>query len=190
MSLCEWLRANLASYLPLHVRRNSLYTPSDVSIEPRLDKRATSRSSATRSATRKKARRSPMTTSGSGAIRSVHCGGTEQNVLSSTCSRSRLPYRLNRSPAQTNDCPLSGWNGCVTRTRRFDGMEESAFWAELQTYVSWQVSLLARATVRHIEVPGSARTSGTPGRRRSRRSPRSTGVAPRKSGSVKGKPCT
>lgn len=94
---------------------------------------ATSCASSIRSATRKSARRFPMEISGSGTTVSVHCGGTEQTVSASTCNRSRLPYRLYRSATQASCRPLSGWNGCVTRTRRVVPFGASAFRIELQT---------------------------------------------------------
>jgi hypothetical protein len=58
------------------------------------DRRVTRPASSTKSATRNSARPCPMRTSGSGAAMSVHCGGTEQMVLSSTRSNNRLPDRL------------------------------------------------------------------------------------------------
>lgn len=47
-------------------------------------------------------------TSGSGSQRSVHCGGTDHTVASSTCSNRRLPYRLYRLPTQGSCRPNSG----------------------------------------------------------------------------------
>jgi len=94
---------------------------------------ATSCASSIRSATRKTALRFPMAIAGSGTTTSVHCGGTEQTVPASTCNRSRLPYRLYRSPTQANCRPLSGWNGCVTRTRCAVPAGASALRIELQT---------------------------------------------------------
>ena len=85
-----------------------------------------------RSTTRRIARPRPMTTSGSGDATSVHCGGTEQIVLSSMRSRSRLPDRLWRSPTQTNCRSANGWNGWVTRTSCAEATVWSAFAGELQ----------------------------------------------------------
>jgi len=126
---------------PDPMRRSHLYTCDRIRLTPhrtlscelRLQRLATSRASSIKSETRKRERSSPMTISGSGATRSVHCGGTEQTVSASTCSKSRLPYRLYRSPTQVSCRPLSGWNGCVTRTRRFEVTGASAFRIELQT---------------------------------------------------------
>jgi hypothetical protein len=73
-----------------------------------------------------------MTTSGSGAAASVHCGGTEQIVLSSTRSRSRLPARLWRSPTQTSSRSANGWKGWVTRTSCAEAAVPSALAGELQ----------------------------------------------------------
>ena len=128
-----------------YVRCNYLYScgtvcltrHAGVSSESPLTSRSTSRASSTRSATRNSARFSPRTISGSGATRSVHCGGTEQTVSSSTRSSRRLPYRLYRSATHTNSRPLSGWNGCVTRTRPVTATESPAFWIELQTARDW-----------------------------------------------------
>ena len=96
------------------------------------DRRVTRRASSTKSATRNNARPCPMRTSGSGAAMSVHCGGTEQIVLSSTRSKSRLPDRLWRSPTQTNCWPANGWKGWVMRTRCVETAGTSAFPGELQ----------------------------------------------------------
>ena len=85
-----------------------------------------------RSTTRRIARPRPMTTSGSGDATSVHCGGTEQIVLSSMRSRSRLPDRLWRSPTQTSCRSANGWNGWVTRTSCAEATVWSAFAGELQ----------------------------------------------------------
>ena len=109
----------------------------------RLLRRATSRSSATRSATRRSARPFPITISGSGATRSVQCSGTAQTVSSSIASKSRLPYRLDRSATHTNGCPRYGWNGWVIRTTRVDTTEETAFRVELQAIVQRAVWLVA-----------------------------------------------
>ena len=162
---------SVAAYFTLHMRRNSPYISYyGLSGSPRL-RRATSRASSIRSATRKSARPSPMTSSGSGATRSVHCRGTEQMVVSSTCSKSRMPYALYRSATQTSCCPLRGWNGCVTRTRRVAVTVESAFWVELQAIGDRDVQNSHRTGIRsaarrggrgragpHARGPGSARS--------------------------------
>src|SRR5207237_1116444 len=57
----------------------------------RLLSSSTSFASSSKSATRKSARCPPMTISGSGGTRSVHCGGIERTVTSSTRSRRRFP---------------------------------------------------------------------------------------------------
>ena len=75
------------------------------------DRRITRRASSTKSATRNSARPCPMRISGSGAAMSVHCGGTEQMVPSSTRSKSRLPDRFQRSPTQISCWPANGWKG-------------------------------------------------------------------------------
>jgi hypothetical protein len=92
----------------------------------------TRRASSTKSATRNSARPCPKRTSGSGVAISVHCGGTEQIVRSSTRSRSRLPARLQRSPTQTSCRPLKGWKGWVMRTRCAEAAGTFAFRGELQ----------------------------------------------------------
>ena len=61
---------------------------------------------------------------------------------------------------QTNDCPLSGWKGCVTRTRRLEITEEAAFCVEVQALVHWPFSLLAGEPSRDIQDPGGTRTAG------------------------------
>src|SRR5271165_6864641 len=93
---------------------------------------STRRASPMRSTTRRSARPRPMTTSGSGAATSVHCGGTEQIVLSSMRSRNRLPDRLWRSPTQTSCRSANGWKGWVTRTSCAEATVWSAFAGELQ----------------------------------------------------------
>lgn len=125
---------------------------------------ATSCASSIRSATRATARRFPMAIAGSGATTSVHCGGMEQTVLASTCNRSRLPYRLYRSPTQANCRPLSGWNGCVTRTRCAVPAGASALRIELQAIVDREISVLARPGRR-----GEARVARARARRVARR---------------------
>jgi len=97
--------------------------------------------SPTRSTTRRSDRLCPMTTSGSKAAASVHCGGTEQIVLSSMRSRSRLPDRLSRSPTQTNCPSANGWKGCVTRTSCAEATVRSAFRGELQAARARTVSV-------------------------------------------------
>jgi hypothetical protein len=132
-----------ATSFPLQTRRNSPYTRSAFDTDSRLPSCSTSRTSSRRSATRKSARCPPITISGSGAMRSVHCGGTEQTVASSTCNTSRLPDRLYRSPTHASSWPLRGWNGCVMRTRRGATLAPPAFWSELQTPLPRPVSLVA-----------------------------------------------
>src|SRR5712664_1677598 len=78
-----------------------------------------------------------MTISGSGSTRSVHCGGTDHTVASSTCSKRRSPYRLYRLPTQGSCRPNNGWNGCVTRTNCRAASEESAFSVEVQETGAW-----------------------------------------------------
>ena len=85
-----------------------------------------------KSANRKSARPLPMTTSGSGETRSVHCGGMEQIVPSQARSRSLLPDRLYRSPMQGSRWSANGWKGWVMRTSRAEAVGRSAFRAELQ----------------------------------------------------------
>lgn len=83
-------------------RRNTLYIcgviyitshvsfPEDFPVRDRV----TRRSSSIRSAKRTRARAPHKTIVGSGAARSVHCGGTEHMVSLSTCSKIRLPHEL------------------------------------------------------------------------------------------------
>src|SRR5436190_6053959 len=106
------------------------------------------------------ARPSPMTISGSGATTSVHCRNTEQTWSSSTRSRSRAPYRLCRSPTQTNCRPVSGWNGCVTRTRRAPESEKPAVRGELQAPRSRDVRM-ARGQWRRRACRVPRRAAGT-----------------------------
>ena len=96
------------------------------------ERRATSRPSSTKSMNRNGARPCPKTTSGSGETMSVHCGGTEHMAPSSTCSKSRLPDRLWRSPTQTSCRPLNGWKGWVMWTRCAEAAAMSAFRVGLQ----------------------------------------------------------
>ena len=96
------------------------------------ERRFTRPASSIRSTARKSARPRPMTTSGSGPTRSVHCGGTDHTVAPSSCSKRRSPYRLYRLPIQVSRRPNNGWNGCVTRTNCSDGLEKSAFSVEIQ----------------------------------------------------------
>ena len=105
------------------------------------ERRFTRPASSIRSTARKSARPRPMTTSGSGPTRSVHCGGTDHTVAPSSCSKRRSPYRLYRLPIQVSRRPNNGWNGCVTRTNCSDGLEESAFSVEIQASGSRQVHL-------------------------------------------------
>ena len=97
------------------------------------ERRFTRPASSIRSTARKSARPRPMTTSGSGPTRSVHCGGTDHTVAPSSCSKRRSPYRLYRLPIQVSRRPNNGWNGCVTRTNCSDGLEKFAFSVEIQT---------------------------------------------------------
>jgi len=83
-----------AALFTLQSRRNYPYAPPRSLGDFRQESPATSSASSIKSATRKSARPPPMTTSGSGETMSVHCGGTEQTILSWTCSKSRLPNRL------------------------------------------------------------------------------------------------
>lgn len=114
----------LAAKLSLH--------PADASQSLSWQRRDTILVSSSRSATRKRARPCPITTSGSGVTASVHCGGTEQTMVSSTCSNSRLPERLYRSPTQRSCRPPNGWNGCVIRTSWVGAAGRFAFRDELQ----------------------------------------------------------
>ncbi len=102
---------------------------------------STRRASPMRSTIRRSASPRPMMTSGSGAATSVHWGGTEQIVLSSMRSRSRLPDRLWRSPTQTSCRSANGWKGWVTRTRCAEATVGSAFAGELQATRARAVSL-------------------------------------------------
>ena len=96
------------------------------------ERRFTRLASAIRSTARKSARPRPITISGSGPTRSVHCGGTDHTVAPSSCSKRRSPYRLYRLPTHGSRRSNNGWNGCVTRTNCSAGFEESAFSVELQ----------------------------------------------------------
>ena len=55
----------------------------------------------------------------------------------------RVPWRVYRSPTQTNSRPLHGWNGCVTRTRCVVLIGSLALRLELQAAVEGAVSLVA-----------------------------------------------
>ena len=112
---------------------------------PLLERRFTRQASSIRSTARRSARPRPMTTSGSGPIRSVHCGGTDHTVATSSCSKRRLPYRLCRLPTHGSSRPNNGWNGCVTRTNCGDGLEESAFSVEIQAVGARAICLAADA---------------------------------------------
>ena len=111
----------------------------DFSGKSRLLSRSTRQARSNKSTTRNSARCSPNTISGSRTTRSVHCGGTEQTVPSSTCSNSRFPERLYRSPTQPADGPPSGWNGCVIRTSCVETAERLAFKGELQAAGTWPI---------------------------------------------------
>ena len=130
------VRRNLA----YRTRRNYPYTSCTRLL---AESCSTRRASPMRSTTRRSARPRPMTTSGSGAATSVHCGGTEQIVLSSMRSRSRLPDRLWRSPTQTSCRSANGWKGWVTRTSCAEATVWSAFAGELQAAGEGQVRLAA-----------------------------------------------
>jgi hypothetical protein len=106
-------------------------------------RQATSRASSIKSPTRRAARVSPRTTSGSGATRSVHCGGTAHTVCSSIASNSLFPDALHRSPAHTSGRPRWGWKGCVISTRRVAGTEAPAFCVAAQAALPGSVSLVA-----------------------------------------------
>ena len=109
-----------------------LLHPAAASQGPFWQRRDTRLASSSRSATRKRARPCPITTSGSGVAASVHCGGTEQTMVSSTRSNSRLPERLYRSPTQRSCRPPNGWNGCVISTSWVEAAGRFAFRGELQ----------------------------------------------------------
>src|SRR6266478_152501 len=95
-----------------------------------------------------------MTISGSGPTRSVHCGGTDHTVASSTCSKRRSPYRLYRLPTQGSCRPNNGWNGCVTRTNCRATSEESAFSVEVQAFGPRQVYLALGVIRRGVDLGG------------------------------------
>jgi hypothetical protein len=143
------------------MRQNSLYALSAVCTVSRLLSCSISRASSSKSAMRKSARCAPITISGSGTIRSVHCGGSAQTVASSTRSRSRLPDRLYRSPTHASCWPLRGWNGCVMRTRRVAALAPPAFWIELQPPLARALSVVAdrRHAQRTPLGPGVKRTT-------------------------------
>jgi hypothetical protein len=132
---CGIILFTLAADLSLH--------PTGITERLSEDRHVTRRASSTKSATRNSARPCPKRTSGSGAAISVHCGGTEQIVLSSTRSRSRLPARLQRSPTQTSCRPLKGWKGWVMRTRCAKAAGAPAFWGKLQAVAAGIVPLAA-----------------------------------------------
>ena len=119
----------------------------DVQVRSCSTRPDTRSASSRRSATRSSARPLLMTISGSGAATSVHGCGTEQMRSPSTRRRSRIPYRLYRSPTQTSCRPLSGWNGWVTRTRRVPRSEGRAFRGELQATRARSVPATARGGI-------------------------------------------
>ncbi len=122
--LCGVICFTSAAKLSLHSVRGSLRLSEQ--------RRVTRLARSIKSASRKSARPLPMTTSGSGEARSVHCGGMEQIVPSPARSRSLLPDRLYRSPMQGSRWPANGWNGWVMRTSCAEAVGRSAFRAELQ----------------------------------------------------------
>ncbi len=122
--LCGVICFTSAAKLSLHSVRGSLRLSEQ--------RRVTRLARSIKSASRKSARPLPMTTSGSGEARSVHCGGMVQIVPSPARSRSLLPDRLYRSPMQGSRWPANGWNGWVMRTSCAEAVGRSAFRAELQ----------------------------------------------------------
>lgn len=140
------------------MRRNLHYTSSDASVGRYPPKCSTSRASSIKSSRRNRARPSPMTTSGSGATRSVHCRGMER-TWPSTSSSNRVPERLYRSPMRTNCRPLNGWNGCVTRTRLVLGATPPAFWLELQAAFARSLSLVAEEGWSKVLSAGGSRVA-------------------------------
>ena len=60
--------------------------------------------------------------------------------------------------------------------------DSQGFWLCQKRMSSREVSILAWKAIGRVEVPGSARTAGAAGRWRSRRGPRSAGMAPCESG--------
>src|SRR6266851_7780555 len=123
------------------------------------ERRFTRLANSIRSTARKSARPRPMTTSGSGPTRSVHCGGTDHTVAPSSCSKRRSPYRLYRLPTQGSCRPNNGWNGCVTRTNCSDGLEESAFSVEVQAAGAWPLRLAPGVGWRGDDHAGATRLS-------------------------------
>jgi hypothetical protein len=119
------------------------------------ERRFTRPASSIRSTARKSARPRPMTTSGSGPTRSVHCGGTDHTVAPSSCSKRRSPYRLYRLPIQVSRRPNNGWNGCVTRTNCRAASEESAFSVEVQAFGPRQVHLALGVGWGDIDLSGA-----------------------------------
>ena len=134
-------RRPLAALIALHLRRNHPYVLRHDHKSALSEKRFTRLASSIRSTARKSARPRPMTTSGSGPTRSVHCGGTDHTVAPSSCSKRRSPYRLYRLPTQGSCRPNSGWKGCVTCTNCGDRLEESAFSVEIQATAARPVHL-------------------------------------------------
>ena len=74
----------------------------------------------------------PSVISGSGAVASVHCGGTEQIWPSAKRNNHRLPDRLPRLAMHSPFCPLYGWKGWVTVKSSNAADEPPAFLTELQ----------------------------------------------------------
>lgn len=118
--------------IALRLRRNHPYVLRHDRKSASSERRFTRLASSIRSTARRSARPCPMTISGSGLKRSVHCGGTDHTVAPSSCSKRRSPYRLYRLPTQASCRPNNGWNGCMTRTNCRAASEESAFSVEVQ----------------------------------------------------------
>ncbi len=135
------LQNAFAALITLHLRHNHPYVLRREHKAALSERRFTRLASSNRSTARSSARPPPITTSGSGPTRSVHCGGTDHTAAPSACSKRRSPYRLQRLPTQGSSRPNSGWKGCVTRTNCRATPEESAFSIEIQAAGAWPLHL-------------------------------------------------
>ena len=75
--------------------------------------------SASRPSTVNGQRPSAMTTNGSAGATSVHLAGSENSSPFSSCRWTRSSPQFWRCATNSKSWPDSGWNRCVTRTRRY-----------------------------------------------------------------------
>jgi hypothetical protein len=82
--------------------------------------------SASRPSTVNGQRPSAMTTKGSASTTSVHPAGSENSSPFASCRWTRSSPQFCRCTTNSKSWPNSGWNRCVTRTRRYRSSEQRA----------------------------------------------------------------